>query len=322
MNYEYWTSEELETLKRIYSIQQSRLLRKAQLAEQLPGRSSSGINAQLHSLGLCTPKTPTQPWTDESRRQLRDLWADTPIKEIGVIMGRTASSVRGEAFRMKLPCKQEWVRVLATPALDKAITAAYCGTQRNYTARVAEKFGVSKGWIKYRARVLGLTRSNGNADAWTPEEDAMIEDLHDRGGARYVSQQLKKAGFIRSTNAVESRLHHIGLSWRNRDIYNATEFSKLMGVDFKTVTHWIRTGYLKAHRENVSGLHNSDEPWNYMITHRHAREFLRQHVARYRLSTVDRYWFVATVAGDSSGHNQDTRGKGDGGGFDEMSVAA
>jgi hypothetical protein len=196
--------------------------------------------------------------------------------------------------RLELP-RRQYQHIVATPEMDQAIREGYGSDRRGICRRLAERLGIPVGWIKARARKLGLTRSAG--DHWTPQEDRILEEALEVGGARFIVNRLKNAGFVRSVSAVENRVHQLGLGWSAaRDIYNAADLALAMGVGDKTVVKWIRQGLLKGHLENPSGLSFSEEQGRWMIRHKDARKFLIENPSVYRLNTVDRHWFIATLA--------------------------
>jgi hypothetical protein len=280
--------------------------RKAVYAQRLPGRTPAGIHNRIRALGLPTRPTRNKVrWTEEQRAVLLREAPHLDAGEIAVLIGRTPSSVGNELRRLGLP-RRQWQHIVPTPEMDQAIREAYGSSQRAICRRVADQFGLDVGWIKARARKLGLTRSTGAY--WTPEEDRLIESLIESGGARFIANQLKAAGFVRSVSAVENRVFQLGASFLSRDTYNATEFAAAMGVCSKTVSRWIRQGLLKGHQENPSGLSHGEEQHRWMIKHKDARKFLIENPNAYRLNTVDRYWFIATLAEGHAAKIQDRCG--------------
>jgi len=289
-----WTPEEDAILKEIRAMTLTQYHRKALYAQRLPGRTNAAIHNRVRSLGLSRRSTRNKVrWTEEQRAVLRREAPHKDAGEIAVLIGRTASSVGNELRRLGLP-RRQWQHIIATPEIDQAIREAYGSSQRGLCRRVAEQLGLEAGWIKARARKLGLTRSTGAY--WTPEEDRLIESLIEIGGARFIANQLKKAGFVRSVSAVENRVSQLGASFLSRDTYNASELAAAMGVCSKTVSRWIRQGLLKGHQENPSGLSHGEEQHRWMIKHQDARKFLIENPNAYRLNMVDRHWFIATLA--------------------------
>lgn len=319
-----WTEEEHAILREIHAAPMTPARRTAEYARRLPGRTLNAIHNQTRLLGIAH-KIRHCPWTPEANDRLRALWiAGQKTAAIAADLGRTPCSITEQARRLGLPRKQHWARVTPTPEMDQAIRAEYAGTRVGIGRRIAQRFNVDPGWVKTRARQLGLTRSTQRyLSPWTAEEDEIIEEMHDRGGVRFVANQLKKAGYARSHHAILCRVHHLGLRWKSREVYNAGEVAAAMGVDSKTITRWIGFGYLKARKSNVSDFHQEEEPHNWLIKPTDIRRFLVEHVARYRLATCDRFWFVAMLSNTTGvGHIQNTCGAGDGGGLDEMRIAA
>lgn len=320
----YWTDEERAILREIHAAPMTPARRTAEYARRLPNRTLNAIHNQTKMLGIAH-KIQHRPWTPEACEHLRTLWrAGESTAAIAADLGRTTGSIVEQVRRLGLPRKQSWARVVVTPEMDQAIRAAYASTLVGAGRRVAERFGVDSGWVRSRASALGLTRTTQRyLVPWTPQEDQIVEDAHDRGGVRFVAEQLKKAGFTRSYHAVQCRVHQLGLRWKNREIYNASEVATAMGIDSKTIIRWIGFGYLKARKGNVSDFYKCEEPYHWLIKPVDIRRFLIEHVSRYRLATCDRFWFVAMLSNTTGvGHIQDTCGAGDGGGFDELRIAA
>lgn len=308
----FWTPDEDQTLRDIIAADYAPQRRVAEYRQRLPNRTQAAIQRRTRDLKIGRINAVYHHWTDADRDWMRSVWPTLPRAVIAEQLGRSVSSVGNEARRLGLFPRQSWARVEVTPELDRAIIAAYNSPRRGNCKRVADQFGVEVGWVKTRARQLHLTRGLGYKTPWSPEEDRMLEELHERGGVRYIWNRMQAAGYTRSMHAILMRASALCLSWKNRDVYNAHELGKIMGVDGKTVIHWIRKGVLQAHRENVSGMSSREEAYNWMIHHRDARRFLIEEVGRYSLATVNRYWYVSTLAGRlGSGHIQQTCGHGD-----------
>jgi len=288
-----WTPEEDAILIDIRAMTLPQYHRKTLYAQRLPGRTSAAIHNRIKAMNLSRrPARNKVRWTEEQRAVLRREAPHKDAGEIATLIGRTASSVSNELRRLGLP-RRQWQHIVATPEIDQAIREAYGSSRRGFCGRVAEQLGLETGWVKARARKLGLTRSTRGY--WTPEEDRLIESLVETGGARFIANRLKDAGFVRSVSAVENRVFQLGASFLSRDTYNASEFATAMGVCSKTVVRWIRQGLLKGHQENPSGLSHGEEQHRWMIKHKDARKFLIENPNAYRLNTVDRYWFIATL---------------------------
>lgn len=307
MTTHYWTPAEDAILIDIRGMAIPQYQRNALYAQRLPNRTMAGIHNRVKCLDL--PRRPTRNahrWTETDREILRREAPSKDAGEIAVLLGRSSSSVQNEMRRLNIP-RRKYQHIVATPEIDQAIREAYGSARRGICRRIADQLGIEVGWIKARARKLGLTRSTG--DYWTPQEDRILEEAMQAGGARFVMNQLKKAGFVRSTSAIENRVHQLGLGWSAaRDIYNAADLALAMGVCSKTVVKWIRQGLLKGHLENPSGLSSCEEAGRWMIWHGDARRFLIDNPNAYRLNTVDRHWFISTLAKDLAVKIQDQCG--------------
>lgn len=320
MTKNHWTPAEDAALKDIRAMKIPQYQRRALFADRLPGRTTAAINARVKALDL--PRRATRNhhrWADEDRDILRREAPHKDVGEIALLLGRSSSSVGNEMRRLGFP-RRQWQHIVVTPEIDQAIREAYGSSRRGICIKVANQLGLNVGWIKARARKLGLTRSTGSY--WTPKEDQIIEEALEVGGARFIVNQLKQEGFIRSVSAVENRVYCLGLGWSaSRDVYNASELAVAMGVCSKTVVRWIRQGLLQGHLENPSGLSYHEEPGRWMIRHGDARRFLIENPNAYRLNTVDRHWFIATLAKNHSAKIQDQCGVRNvaASGFEELS---
>lgn len=309
----FWTPEEDAILRAINARDLSPQYRTAAYRAQLPGRTTAAINNRTQKLGVPVRKQrPQRAWTAEEITKLKEEWrSKKTVTQLAEELNRSESSCLNRAKKLGLRTRNPWQKVTITPVLDAAIRAGYASTQRGICQRLADQFGVSPGWVKMRARELGLTRSQGYMAKWTAEEDAMLETLMERGGIKFIQTRMKKAGYHRSLSAIQQRAYQIGLSWANmRDAMNATEFANVMGVDCKVVVGWIRRGMLKGHKEAKSGFHDQEDAKNWLIETKQIRKFLIQHVSSYKLALVDRLWYVSMLAGDDAKINiQHSAGK-------------
>lgn len=319
-----WSAEERAILREIHATPIPPQRRMAEYARRLPDRTLNAIRCQSQAMHI-TRSVDRRPWTPEACARLREQWlAGQKMADIAADLQRSAAAIAEKARRLGLPRKQRWARIVVTAEMDQAIREEYASARIGMCRRLAKRFNVEIGWIKSRARQLGLTRNTKHyAAPWGPEEDRIVENAHEQGGVRFVAQQLKKAGYHRSLHAVHCRVHILKLRWKNREVYNASQVGEAMGVDSKTVSRWIRLGYLKARKENPSGMSQCEEAHCWLIQYTDLRRFLIDHVSRYRLATCDRFWFVAMLSNTGGvGHIQHSCGSGDGSGFDEMRIAA
>lgn len=324
----FWTPEEDAILRAINARDVSPQYRTAAYRAQLPGRTTAAINNRTHKIGAPVRKhRPQRAWTAEETAKLKAEWhSKKTVEQLAEELNRSKSSCLNRAKTLGMKTRNPWQKVTITPELDAAIRAGYASTQRGSCQRIADQFGVSSGWVKVRARELGLTRVQGYMKKWTEAEDALLETLMERGGIKFIQTRMKKAGYHRSLSAIQQRAYSIGLSWAiMRDAMNATELANVMGVDCKVVVGWIRRGMLKGHKEAISGFHDQEEAKNWLIENKHIRQFLIDHVSSYKLTHVDRLWYVSMLAGNDAKINiQHSAGKrGDlAGGYAEYELCA
>jgi hypothetical protein len=324
----FWTPEEDAILKAIIARDLSPQYRTAAYRAELPGRTPAAINNRARYLGIKVRKhRPHRAWTAAENAKLRAEWpTKKPVSHIAAELNRSESSCLNRAKKLGMRTRQPWARVTITPELDAAIRAGYASTQRGICQRIADRFGVSPGWVKVRARELGLTRVNGSSGRWSEKEDALLETLMERGGIKYIQTRMKKAGYNRSLAAIHHRAYAIGLSWvGNRDIMNATDLASAMGVDFKCITRWINRGILKAKKDTLCGLTDNETASRWVIENKDIKAFLIDFVGSYKLANVNAQWYLSMVAGDAARINiQHSAGTNNNlsGGYSEYEVCA
>lgn len=323
-----WTPEEDAILRAINARDVSPQYRTAAYRAQLPGRTTAAINNRTKKLGSSVRKQrPPRAWTTEETATLKAEWySKKTVKQLADELNRSEASCLNRAKKLGMKTRNAWRKVTITPELDAAIRAGYASTQRGICQRIADQFGVSPGWVKVRARELGMTRTQGYMAKWTEAEDALLESLMERGGIKFIQTRMKKAGYHRSLSAIHQRASRIGLSWTSmRDAMNASAFASVMGVDCGVVIDWIRRGMLKGRKETFGGFHDQDEARNWLIETKHIRQFLINHISSYKLTHIDRLWYVSMLAGDDAKINiQHSAGKSSelAGGYSEHEMCA
>lgn len=147
--------------------------------------------------------------------------------------------------------------------------------------------------VKRRAYFLGLARKNDNKrKPWTPEEDALLEDLVRRYSLQEVARRLR-----RSLNSVKVRAVRLGLNVRaGREWYTKSDVCAILGVDGKWLQRRIESGALKA------TWHHGHEPKQggsaaWRITPEDLREYIRTYAHELQGRNVDLIVIVDLLAG-------------------------
>lgn len=175
-----------------------------------------------------------------------------------------------------------------TPETDAIIREAYQGPMRGLKCvRIASrKLGWSPGIIKYRAKILGLTRTKELP--WS-EEELKILDRNVHLHPRRIHLRLRVAGFLRTESAIVSKRNLLKL-YPTRGGYSAQSLGGLFGIDSHRVAAWIAQGWLRAVRR---GGDSARDEW--FIAEKDVFEFALQHPNEYDLAKVSKVWFLDLV---------------------------
>lgn len=182
--------------------------------------------------------------------------------------------------------------------IDDAIRAAYAGGRnfgtdkqgRKPLYQVAADLGMSREAFYKRAGVLGLRRPQSKSPAWTPEEDAIVEQFAHRS-LPVIQRQLKAHGFHRTQTAISiRRLKTKGAAADLRldaNSMSATQLATILGVNQRTVGYWIRQGMLVATKE-----HLGENVFLWLITPTAIRNFIIDYLAHVPINDHNKYWIV------------------------------
>lgn len=197
-----------------------------------------------------------QLWTDEEREIMAREYPIGGYRAVHALLPhRSQNKIRAMATRMQVRVDgHTYVKQPATEWIDAAITRAYRTAPRSPDlAALAKTLGRTKGWIKWRAEVLGVRRRHvgaiGKPDMiWTPEEDALLERSLERGmTVSAIRSSFVRHGYRRSIGAILSRVHQKSLAF-DRNWWTANETAQALNLDSKVVLGWIHKGVLTARR--------------------------------------------------------------------------
>lgn len=193
------------------------------------------------------------PWTAAERDALFEAWPRGGIKAARVVLpGRSDDSLKGKADALNLVIvgRKKYTRYEPSEFIDAAIKRAYLQGRPDLPA-LEKATGRPKGWLKYRAGVMGLrSQAVGRPEcAWLAAEDAMIVAGQDQGlTVTTIHKRLRNAGHQRSLNAVSCRIQNLGLCF-NRSWWTASQVAALLGMDVNSILRWIEKGWLTGTRK-------------------------------------------------------------------------
>lgn len=201
---------------------------------------------------------PKRFWTEDEKAVMSREYPTGGYRAVQTLLpDRTQYQIRAMAERMQLKVAgRTYIKQPATEWIDAAICRAYRSGKRSPDLKsLAKALGRTKGWIKWRAAVLGVRRSHVGAigapdTPWTPEEDQLLEELMDRGLAiTGIHNHFRRKHYRRSITAILCRAKMKELNF-SRDFWTANDTAKALNVDDSVVLRWIRDGLLKATRRH------------------------------------------------------------------------
>lgn len=219
-------------------------------------------------------------WTPEEIAIINDSWPKGGyVKVKDRLPQRTYSQIRGAACRFGLFIEGRTYNKQPTSEwIDAAISRAY-RTGKVNLAVLSKQLGRTKGWIKWRAREMGVARMRGTTEnvTWLPEEIELLKQLSESGippGA--ICKRFRYAGFFRSISAINNMQWKLQLPPPDRSWWTAKETAQALNIDEKSVTGWIEKGLLKAKKRNgqkTEGI-TTAQPHLWEITIDNLRRFL------------------------------------------------
>lgn len=184
-----------------------------QIMQYLPGRTARAIQGRLLTHVPKRKRKERRPWTFAERQRVVDLVKidGLSFRAIAEATGRSVNSVKG-AFRRfgRLSEPVDIRRKLWTLAERQRVVDLRINSGMSLEA-IAEQIGrscksVSHVWVKYGKRTLpaAVYESPRIPAAWTPEEDALLVALCEKGlSLAEISREIPG----RSTVAIRSQLY-------------------------------------------------------------------------------------------------------------------
>lgn len=277
-----------------------------------------------------------RPYTESEIAAIRARYATEGARRLAAEMGRDPRNVSARARALGLQIcpqranhhrrhrwtddedlylRQEWPKV-------------YRRESGKTTAHMAHHLGVSVTQLRSRVARLGLRRSRIKDTMWSEAEDNLLHELYHLC-VEVVQKKMAKKGFRRTIAAIQVRRNRLGLLVsESTNTYTGHGLARLLGCSPPSISRWIRLGLLRATPRGESVIDCTGAVGDrWIITPQAARRFIVEHVARIDLSRADRFWLVDLLAGGADARprsviHYDTCGRGDGGGLDEMRIAA
>lgn len=112
-------------------------------------------------------------------------------------------------------------------------------------------------------------------------------------GLDRIRLKLKRAGYVRTSNAVKIQLTRRELE-PEREGYSARQVAQGFGIDVHSVTRWISRGWLRATRKGT--LRQAPENGNeWLISEAAIRRFVADNLGAFELAKVDQTWFLSLL---------------------------
>lgn len=194
---------------------------------------------------------------------------------------RSPQAIGMMARKMGLRKNEKYRRQEMTPQLLKELRLAYSSSEKGPLKRLAHKYNVEAGWLKYQARKHGFVSPVGRHH-WHEDADAILHDCEGLGPTQ-TQRRLKRAGYHYSLSAVVARIHSLGISTQRDDGFSLNEVADLLGYDHGVVRRWADNGALTTRsRDNASG-----EPYRYRwVTYHALKRFLVEYQAEWDMRRV------------------------------------
>lgn len=187
-----------------------------------------------------------------------------------------------------------------TPETDEEIRKAYMSkigfSRRPELAHLALKLGIPRWKIQQRARRIGAYQPRIKEPPWSEQELHLLE-LNAMYACETIQRRMKAAGFMRSIAAIDIKRARMAFR-QQQDPTSCRAVSVCFGVDVHTIMRWIEKGWLRATKKGTKRLavQGGDE---WVIKPKDIRAFVVEHVGVIDLRKVDKFWFVAMLAGCS-----------------------
>jgi hypothetical protein len=189
------------------------------------------------------------------------------------------------------------------PGADDLIRKAYqekvgmesCAKGKHPVRELAKKLGVPRWTISRRACHLGLIAKKKKEPDWTAPELKMLESQA-RFCPEVIQKKLKKIGYSRSIAGIMIKRNRMRFL-KNLDGQSSCSLALCFGVDSKTITRWIKKGYLKAESRGTGRTEQQGGDM-YYIKDKWVREFIIDSVDVVDFRKIDKYWLVDLLSNE------------------------
>ncbi len=147
------------------------------------------------------------------------------------------------------------------------------------------RYAIGKGWI---------AKSRKEPD-WTDQEINILSMSAHRG-LDTIQRNLKKSGFTRSITGIQIKRKRLRLL-QNLNGQSGCQLAECFGVDYKTISRWVRMGYLRSDRRGTNRTEAQGGDIFY-IKDDWVRTFVLNYLDIIDFRKVDKWWIVDIIAGE------------------------
>ena len=215
---------------------------------------------------------------------------------------RSTEQIMAKAHALGVKRKGRAARIVGVhgyKGIDADIRAAWPALKgRGAFSELARRLGVPRWWLSKRMTKLGLTMPHKKEPDWTAAEIRLINwvPLHD---PHRCAEIFKEHGFQRTPTSIVVKSKRLALPRRYGETFSATSAARVLGVDAKNFSLWIRKGWLEATKRATRRLpQQGGDPWS--IERRVLRQCVIDNLERIDLRKVDKFAFVDLLVADLS----------------------
>lgn len=173
--------------------------------------------------------------------------------------------------------------------------ASYAGQRAGHLQKAADRlkqYGRTKEACYQRAKVLGLARKPRLI--WTDEELDLLDAM---AGVplRRIWRVFRGRGFNRTLTAIRTQQQIHGISQQESvEFFSCRAIAECMQVSIDTVRYWIRMGHLRAKRERMCSVYDSD-PKRFYVKRADLRHFLIYQIPVWHRANPDKPWLIDMI---------------------------
>ena len=252
-----------------------------ELLPMMPGRTLQALFTKLGKLGIHR----INPWTDAEKALVKKHYPNGGWKAVARAgVDRTEGAIHRIASQ--LGCRFN--------GTDRSLI--YSIIRRCYEdglpfpgKRAARELDISVGRVYSYAANLGLYTRGVKSPTWTEFETALLEkNMHK--SALTISRIFYRAGYKRTTAAVDIKRRSLGFSREQSDYLTPAEVGHLLGgFDASAVIKWIKAGQMKGIKR---GYQSETDHW--LVHEKNLRLFVLGHpeMLRRYWARIDPLWLI------------------------------